>query len=250
MRSPLDLVRRAARRLVPRPDHVRVDGTVIPAPDRRWCGPEFKDDTYYLRSAEAEAERLTSRLGYTAGSRVLDVGCGQGRLAIGMVRVLGAADYTGLDVHRRSVEWCRRHIEREHPSFRFRHLDVQNDRYNPRGAPLGDSFRFDLEDASADIIYLYSVFSHTTEADMRLYLREFRRLLAPGGRVFFTTFVEADVPEYEVNPANERLPCCGPLHMVRYQREYLFGVLAECGFAVVDFNYDTDGDGQSAIYLA
>ena len=61
-------------------EYVEYDGSIIPSPDRRWCGPEFKDDSYYIKSAESEATRLAQR-GCTKASSVLDLGCGQGLLA-------------------------------------------------------------------------------------------------------------------------------------------------------------------------
>ena len=244
------LLRRMISRVQPRRNYVEVSGSILPAPDRRWCGPEFKDDDFYLRSAEREAQRLIDHFHCNASSRVLDIGCGQGRLAIGLLRVLGDVTYTGVDIHRDSIEWCRRHIEARHPACRFFHLDVYNERYNRGGVPLDDAFRFDLRDASTDIIYLYSVFSHTTEQDMTRYLHEFRRILTADGGVFFTTFVEENVPNVSINPVGYRLDISGPLHVVRYDREHLFAVIERCGFRVSQFKYATEADGQSGIYLA
>jgi SAM-dependent methyltransferase len=244
------LIRRVLSRIRPRDAYVEVDGSILPARDRRWCGPEFKDDRFYLKSAELEAQRLVDLFQCTANTRVLDIGCGQGRLAIGLLRVLGEPDYTGMDIHKDSIAWCSRHIASRHPSCRFIHIDVQNDRYNSRGARLDDAFRFDMPDGSADIIYLYSVFSHMTEADMRAYLREFARILAPGGGIFFTTFVEDGVPDVSINPEGYRLSCSGPLHVVRYDRQHLYSVIGQCGFRVQDFSYATEADGQSALALA
>jgi SAM-dependent methyltransferase len=244
-----NLLRAAVHHVAPTPDHLEVDGSVIATPDRRWCGPEFKDDRYYLASAEAEARRLVEHFGCTRDSRVLDIGCGQGRLPIGLLRVVGALDYLGIDVDEGSVDWCRRHIRQAHPSFRFQHLDLHNERYNPGGVRLDERFRFDAADASRDIVYLYSVFSHTTEQDACAYLRDFRRVLADGGGVFFTTFVETGVPDFEVNPSGYRLRCSGPLHVVRYERDYLFGIVDELGYELADFSHATEADGQSALYL-
>ena len=37
--------------------------------------------------------------------------------------------------------------------------------------------------------------------DVIFYLKEFNRILKPGGRVYMTAFVEENVPEEEENPA-------------------------------------------------
>lgn len=96
-------------------DHVTFEGSVLPTPDRRHCGCEFKDNRFYIESSEREARRLVEHCACDRSTRVLDMGCGQGRLAIGIIRVLGDLPYMGLDVHRRSITWCRRHIQKAHP---------------------------------------------------------------------------------------------------------------------------------------
>jgi SAM-dependent methyltransferase len=237
------------RRVLPRADFVLTQGSVIPSPDRRWCGPAFKDDDFYIRSAEREAIRLRDHCGCSLQSRVLDVGCGQGRLPIGILRVIGELNYLGLDIDRGSIDWCRRRIESAHPTFRFALCNVHNERYNPKGDRLDENFQFDVPSESRDVIYLFSVFSHTTEQDMRIYLREFGRILALGGVVVFTTFVEDGVEDFAINPPDYRLACDGPLHVVRYERKYLFSVVEEEGFRVLDFVYGQDADGQSSLYL-
>jgi len=124
-----------------------------------------------------------------------------------------------------------------------------NKKYNKKGIPLDTGFRFPLDDESVDIINLFSVFSHTTESDTKIYLGNFHRILKANGKVFFTTFVEDDVPDVSINPENYRLKCSGPLHIVRYGKAYLFGLLGAMGYSVMDFSYATETDGQSAIYL-
>ena len=102
---------------------------------------------------------------------------------------------------------------------------------------------------SVDIIYLFSVFSHTTEDDMKVYLKDFARILNKGCKMFFTTFVEYNVPNVSINPENYHLKCSGPLHIVRYNKDYLFYALSEYGYAILNFTHRTEADGQSAIYL-
>ncbi len=245
------LIKVARRRLLPGKDHVVCSGSVIPTAHLRYCGPEFRDDEYYLRSAEAEARRLVADFGCDRQTKVLDIGCGQGRLPIGILRVIGDLDYVGIDVDGDSIGWCERHIERPHPSFRFVHLDVANERYNKRGNVITGDFRFDFPDKSFDIIYLFSVFSHMRQDNMRVYLSEFLRLLKAGGGVFFTTFVEEGVPPVSVNPDGYVFSkFSGPLHLVRYEKNHLFSVIDRAGFTVDRFSHGTEVDGQSAIYLS
>lgn len=249
--SPVaNVIRKAIRKTLLRKEYVKVSGSIIPSPDRRGCGPEFRDDNFYLKSAEGEANRLMNHLQCTQKSRVLDVGCGRGRLPIGILRVMGEIDYTGIDVDRRSIDWCKRYIERNHPCFQFKHLNLYNERYNKSGVRIDEDFHFEAGPRSVDIIYLLSVFSHTTERDMRAYLKDFSRILDDRGKIFFTTFVERDVPNVSINPESYRLKCYGPLHIVRYNKDYLFSILNESGYSILSFTYGMEADGQSAIYLS
>ena len=67
------------------------------------------------------------------GAAVLDVGSGYGRLAIGLMGRGFDGRYEGFDILPRHIAWCRRHLTRFAPAYRFHHLDIQNDRYNPTG---------------------------------------------------------------------------------------------------------------------
>jgi SAM-dependent methyltransferase len=229
---------------------VRFEGSVLPPAAMRWCGPEFKDDAYFLRSAEGEARRL-QQMGCTPTSRILDVGCGFGRLPIGILRVLGEVDYLGLDVHRGSIDWCQRHLQREHPRLRFVWMDRENARYNPGGGKLNGGFALPVEDASRDLVYLYSVASHLPEDHLRIYLRELARVLAPGGQVFMTAFVEDGVEPVAENPSGYAFTrCSGPLHVVRYERGHFEGLLAEAGLKLLRAEHGVETDGQTGLYLA
>lgn len=46
-----------------------------------------------------------------------------------------------------------------------------------------------LEDGTVDVVILWSVFTHMFEHDIAHYLREFRRVLRPNGRIFFSCFI-------------------------------------------------------------
>jgi SAM-dependent methyltransferase len=121
---------------------------------------------------------------------VLDVGCGVGRIARALAGYLGpGGSYEGFDVIADAVRWCRASVAPLHPRFRFRHADVRNGGYNPRGRRPAAEFVFPYADASFDFVCAASLFTHLLPAEVAHYLREIRRVLRPGGRCLATAFV-------------------------------------------------------------
>jgi SAM-dependent methyltransferase len=231
-------------------DAIRYEGRTLPARHLRLCGDEFRDDGFFLRSAHAEADRLVRHSGLGRDSALLDIGCGVGRLPLGVLDQVGEIRrYCGVDVSRVAISWCNRHIAETHPTFSFLHVDVRNDRYNPAGTDAGSTVALPLEPSTFDIVYAYSVFSHTELQDLDGYMLEFRRLLRPQGRVFVTLFVADDVPDVTVNPRDSERAWTGPLHCVRYRREFIESRLARAGFTVESASIGTETDGQSGYYL-
>jgi SAM-dependent methyltransferase len=120
--------------------------------------------------------------------RVLDIGCGVGRVAIPLTGYLTTGTYDGFDIVRPWVRWCRRNITPKHPNFRFTHANVYNSHYNRRGVPA-DRYRFPYADASFDFAFATSVFTHLPLEDARQYLAEAHRVLRPGGTLLATFFL-------------------------------------------------------------
>jgi ubiquinone/menaquinone biosynthesis C-methylase UbiE len=121
--------------------------------------------------------------------RVLDVGCGIGRMAVPLTEYLaGPGEYRGFDIVKKGVEWSQQHITPRFPNFRFLHSDVKNKFYNPGGVCEASSYRFPYEDGSFDFVFLTSVFTHMFPADLEHYLEEIARVLKKGGTCFITMF--------------------------------------------------------------
>ena len=125
--------------------------------------------------------------------RVLEIGCGVGRDAIGLSRVLSSdGRYLGIDIIRPSIEWCQQHITTAFPNFEFRYLDIKSQIHNPGGQLEVREVALPVDANSVDRIILQSVFTHMFEEDIVHYLRQFRRALRPDGRVFASWFVLDD----------------------------------------------------------
>lgn len=236
---------------IARAGSVTLDGIELPPPSIRLGGHNFQDDRSFLAAAVRDGQRLQHDLGVTTSSRILDIGCGVGRLPIGLRAQLGALPrYTGVDVDAGVIRWCRRHIN--DPAAAFVHLDLANERYNPSGQSITGSFRLPMTNESFDVIYLYSVFSHMLMPDVMAYLHEFRRLLAEGGTVFLTAFIEEGVDDVAVNPEGYgEFPgeWEGALHCVRFSRGFFDRNVAAAGLEIFRFDHASDTDGQSAVFL-
>lgn len=99
--------------------------------------------------------------------RVLDVGCGIGRMAIPLTEYLSpAGGYWGFDIVRKGIDWCSERITPKFPNFQFRHSDVYNQHYNPGGTVRACDYRFPFEDNFFDFVFLTSVFTHMVPADL------------------------------------------------------------------------------------
>jgi SAM-dependent methyltransferase len=245
------MLRRLRRQVVSilRQDYVAHHQVVLPPYALRMCDAAYQDDRYFLQSAQREAERVIQWCGVTGHSRILEVGCGPGRFPIGLLTQVGEpAQYWGVDVQARAIQWCQQYLTRRYPTVQFRHLDVHNLRYNPHGKPLDASFRLPFPARAFDLIYLYAVFTHLISADICVYLHDFHRLLAPTGRVCFTAFLEEGVPEMTINPPGYRRSFQGPLHGIRYNTAFFETLLHAAGLAVERFEYAAEPDGQSVVY--
>ena len=85
------------------------NNVLLPAPHLRLCGDLFKSDDFFLESAQHEADRLIEYFKLTPEKSLLDLGCGYGRLPIGILNRIGAIRYyQGVDVNKEAISWCRK----------------------------------------------------------------------------------------------------------------------------------------------
>lgn len=106
----------------------------------------------------------------TAGCRVLDFGCGWGRIIRFFVKDVGKGKLCGVDPLPDIIDVCKSTV---------RSADYQV--IDPR-PPI-----FQLGSDRFDVIYAYSVFSHLNESYANGWLHEFFRLLKKNGFLIVTT---------------------------------------------------------------
>jgi SAM-dependent methyltransferase len=163
---------------------------LVPPRRRHFVGHAESD---FAATGDEFLGHFTALGGLAPTDRVLDIGCGIGRMARPLAGFLDGAtgSYDGFDVNAEGIAWCREHYA-DHPRFTFVVADLFNSRYNPAGTQSAQEFTFPYADTSCDFALATSVFTHLLEGEADRYLAEAARTLAPGGTLFATWFLLDD----------------------------------------------------------
>jgi SAM-dependent methyltransferase len=148
------------------------------------CVPDVHHDIYHAFVAMYRFAAPFAR-----GKRVLDAGCGTGYGDLYLCEHR-AAKVTGVDVDRSAISYARSHFS--HPNLRFECVP---------------SNRYPFPDGSFDVVFSSNAIEHV--ADHQGYLREVRRVLAPGGVLLLITPVvevsgQSDHPYHVTNLTPEQ----------------------------------------------
>lgn len=126
-------------------------------------------------------QELTGR-GFAGQGRILDWGCGCGRVARHVAAAVAPGALTGADIDRDNVQWCNDHLA----GATFVHV------------PLHPPMPF--ADASFDLVYGISVFTHLREDEQFRWLSELQRITAPGALLLVTIHNRTVVDYAMVSP--------------------------------------------------
>lgn len=110
-----------------------------------------------------------------SSKRVLDFGCGCGRVIRHLYAMTGAR-FHGSDYNPQLIEWCKRNL-------RFAQFEVNG--LSPPLAYAKEQF---------DLVYSLSVFTHLPENLQLAWMSELSRVLRPGGHLLMTTHGESFLP--------------------------------------------------------
>lgn len=153
----------------------------------------FGGDGDFKKIGEEFLRHFIELGGLGPSERVLDVGCGIGRMASPLTKYLNKrGSYEGFDIVSKGVNWCKENISLKYPNFNFQLADVFNKHYNPDGKHKASEYKFPYEDNSFDFVFLTSVFTHMLPDDLENYLKEISRVMKKGGRCLITYFLLND----------------------------------------------------------
>jgi ubiquinone/menaquinone biosynthesis C-methylase UbiE len=132
-----------------------------------------------------------NQAGLKKTDKVLDVGCGIGRMAVPLTGFLDQSSaYEGFDIVPEGIRWCQKNITPKFKNFHFVQANIYNKNYNPGGRLKATEFRFPYEDRQFDFIFLTSVFTHMVPVEIEHYFSEISRVLKQNGTCLITFFLE------------------------------------------------------------
>jgi SAM-dependent methyltransferase len=181
---------------------------------------------HFIASGDAYLAEFQRQSLVNSDSRVLDDGCGCGRLARPLSSYLSpSGSYVGFDIDARAIDFCR-HAYGSLPNFRFEAIDVRSRQYNPSGKLDPDTLRLPSEDGAFDFVLLISVLTHVVPSGLGNYLREIRRALRPGGRAWISYFLwtAASREAGRVSPRTFPFPYPYFQHRIKVQAEPEAGI--------------------------
>ena len=149
------------------------DGLPIPPPEL-WYG-YWADSAQYLASGRKHFRTMMDKLEnsgflFKERERILDFGCGSGRIIRCFKDLANGREVWGVDINDRHIQWCKEHLCSPFKFFTsttFPHLP--------------------FEDNYFDIIYAGSVFTHIANL-AEAWVLELKRILNPRGRIYITIY--------------------------------------------------------------
>lgn len=107
-----------------------VGDTSLPTPPSEEIYTGGSSDNF--RQIGVRILRSLIRYGLEPDHNVLEIGSGIGRIAIPLTQWLDEdGRYTGVEIVKRGVDWCKQHIFGKYPNFEFIYLDIKNNFLQP-----------------------------------------------------------------------------------------------------------------------
>lgn len=172
--------------------------------------------------------------GLTDGMALYDLGCGCGRTAQALLRSGWQGSYTGADVVPELLE----ELARKSPGY---------------ATILNFAPTIVAPDASLDMVFHWSVFTHLYSGEAYLYTADAFRALKPGGRMIFS-FLEMEDPAHDIVWKNNlnRLHKGDKAEQLDafLHRDWIRRFARDAGFSEPRFTDGSDGSAHAPFWQA
>jgi ubiquinone/menaquinone biosynthesis C-methylase UbiE len=179
--------------------------------------------------------------GLAPSQKILDIGCGIGRVAMNFIDYLDSnGRYEGFDIVKFGPQWCNAKITRKYKAFSFRHVNVFNKEYNPKGTIAACDFVFPYRDGRFDFAFATSVFTHMLPDAVYQYLVQTHRVLRRSGILFASFFILNDhsrkhkpTGSFDFREVDEHYGVMSeenPEEAIAYDEDYLEAMITKAGF--------------------
>jgi SAM-dependent methyltransferase len=126
-----------------------------------WVKWDDKDGQELIETGDQLLSYFITVCWLQPNARVLDIGCGIGRMAVALTHYLTSeGGYDGTDINPGAIKWCTSKITRQYPRFCFHFADIDNKKYNPKGRVKASGYAFPFDKDLFDLVILISVFTH------------------------------------------------------------------------------------------
>lgn len=153
-----------------------------------WDGnaPDPDNPIHAYNSAHHFVSHARSLGFFRPKSKILDLGCGNGRFAIVFSEM--NVKYEGIEPMKECVNFCKGAF-REYPHLNFHHTPVNSPDYGLTGDQPPNHFTLDYPNDFFSDIICYSVFTHLQTLEIaQHYMQEMKRVLRPNGNLFITFY--------------------------------------------------------------
>ncbi len=156
----------------------------LPLPPAELIRGYADSEAVYLSSGALQVDRMLGLVGesgldFTPTARLLDFGCGIGRMVRRLKKWTETGEVWGVDISAPHIAWCRQYLS---PPFRF--------------ATTTTLPHLPFPDRYFDLVFAGSVFTHIDDL-AEAWLLELRRVTRPGGRTYITIHDESTIEQLE-----------------------------------------------------
>ena len=140
-------------------------------------GPNSKEE--FESSADSLFE-LLKKIGIRPESKILDVGCGTGRITSKLIGYLSDHGfYFGVDIAPEAIEFCEKHFRRENFKFlqnNFKKIPINNQKF--------------------DFVLIHSVFTHMYPDEIQVCLKECIKIVEKTSIILADIFITKESKDY------------------------------------------------------